>query len=66
MLDVAEGGGAEGEDRRPDLRVGDDLDAEDIGQSGSAVVAEGAKDEVLALLVEDEDARYHGWSCWRG
>jgi hypothetical protein len=32
------------------------LDAEDIGETRAAVVPEGAKYEVLALLVEDENA----------
>lgn len=39
VLDMAEGGRAEGQDRRADLRVGDDLDAEHIGQARSAVIA---------------------------
>jgi hypothetical protein len=59
VLDMAEGGGAESQDGRADQRVGDDLDAEDIGETWAAVVAEGAKDEVFALLVEDEDTRDH-------
>lgn len=59
VLDVAEGGAAEGEDGRPDLGVRDDLDAEDVGETGPAVVPKGAEDEVLALLVEDEDAGQH-------
>lgn len=59
MLDMAECGGPKSQDGRADQRVGDDLDAEDIGESWAAVVAEGAKDEVLALLVEDEDTRDH-------
>ena len=60
MFDVAEGGGAEREDRRADLRIRDDLDAEDVGEPGPAVVAEGAEDEVFAFLVEDKDAGDHG------
>jgi hypothetical protein len=35
------------------------LDAEDVGEPRAAVVAEGAKDEVLALLVEYQDTRKH-------
>lgn len=57
---MAKGGAPEGQDGRAHLGVGDDLDAEDVGETGAAVVAEGAEDEVLALLVEDEDARQHG------
>lgn len=57
---MAEGRGAEGEDRRAHLGVGDDLDAENVGEARAAVVAEGAKDEVLAFLVEYEDAGEHG------
>ena len=56
---MAEGGRTKSQDGGADQRVGNDLDAEDIGESWAAVVAEGAKDEVLALLVEDEDARDH-------
>jgi hypothetical protein len=59
VLDMAECGGTESQDGRADQRVGDDLDAEDIGETRAAVVAEGAKDEVLALLIEDEDTRDH-------
>jgi len=73
---MAEGGGAEGEDGRAHLRIGYDLDAEDVGEAGAAVVAEGTEDEVLAFLVENENAGKHGgggaidvrgpvnvWSC---
>ncbi len=56
---MAKGGGTKGEDGRADLGIGDDLDAEDVGEAGAAVVAEGAKDEILAFLVEDEDPRQH-------
>ena len=59
VLDMAEGGAAEGQDGRPDLGVGNDLDAEDVGEAGAAIVAKGAEDEVLALLVEDEDSGQH-------
>ena len=44
MLDVREGGGAEGEDGGADGRVGDDLDAEDVGEAGAAVLSVGAED----------------------
>ena len=60
MADVREGGGAEGEDGRANVDVGDYLDAEDVGEAGAAVGAVGAEDEVLAFLVEDEDAGDHG------
>jgi len=60
VFDMAEGGAPERQDGRADLGVADDLDAEHVGEAGAAVVAEGAEDEVLALLVEDEDARQHG------
>ena len=56
---MAEGGAAEGQDRGSDLGVADDLDAEYVRQSWSAVIAEGPEDEVLALLVEDEDPGEH-------
>ena len=59
MLDVTEGGGAEGEDRGADGGIGDDLDAEDVGEAGTAVLAVGTEDEVLAFLVEDEEAGEH-------
>lgn len=57
---MAESRTSERQDRRADLGVGDDLYTEDIGEAGAAVVPEGAEDEVLALLVEDEDSRQHG------
>jgi hypothetical protein len=59
MLDMAEGGAAEGQDGRTNLRVRDDLDAENIGEARSAVVPEGTEDEVLALLIEDQNAGQH-------
>lgn len=57
---MAEGCRAKRENGGAYLGVGDDLDAEDVGKARAAVVAKGAKDEVLALLVEDEDSREHG------
>ncbi len=59
MLDMAKGRRAESEDRRPDLGIGDDLYAKHIGKAGSTIVAKGAEDEVLALLIEDQDAGEH-------
>lgn len=53
---MAECGGPEGQDWRADLGIANDLDAKDVGKTGTAVVAKGAEDEVLALLIEDEDA----------
>lgn len=44
VLDMAEGCGSESEDRGPHLGVGNDLDAENVGQSWSTVVAKGAED----------------------
>lgn len=55
VLDMAEGRRAQGQDRRADLRIGDDLDAEDVGKARAAVATEGAKYEVLALLIEHKD-----------
>lgn len=63
MLNMAKGRGAQSEDGRADLRVGDDLDAEDVGQAGAAFGAKGAEDEVFAFLVEEKNAGEHfGWS----
>ncbi len=59
VLDMAEGGAAEGEDGRSHLGVADDLDSEHVGESRSAIVAEGPEDQVLAFLVEDEDSGQH-------
>lgn len=59
VLDMAKGRASERQDGRPDLGVGDDLDAEDVGEARPAVVAKGAEDEVFALLVEDEHAGEH-------
>jgi hypothetical protein len=56
---MAECGASEGEDRRADVGIRDDLDTEDVGEAGAAVGSEGAKDEVFAFLVEDQDAGYH-------
>ena len=51
--------GSKRQDGRPNLGVGYDLDAEDVGEPRAAIVAEGAEDEILALLVEDQDTREH-------
>lgn len=40
--------------------VGDDLDAKDVRQTGTAVTSESAEDEILAFLIEDQDPRQHG------
>jgi hypothetical protein len=59
VLNMAERRGAEREDRRAHLCIRYYLDSEDVGEAGAAVVAEGAKDEVFALLIEYEDAGEH-------
>ena len=59
MLNMAEGRRAKCEDRRADLGIGDDLYAKHIGEARPAVVSKGAEDEVLALLIEDENAGEH-------
>jgi hypothetical protein len=56
---MAEGCGTEGENRRPYLGVRDYLNAEDVGEPRAAVIAEGAKYEILAFLVEYEDSGKH-------
>lgn len=65
MLDMAESCRAQRQYRRSDLRIGYDLYAKDISQSGAAIVAKGAEDQVLPFLVEDEDAGQHGGGRWR-
>jgi len=48
------------------LRVGDDLDPEDVGETvPAAVVSELPKDQVLAFLVEEKDPAEH-FSRWGG
>jgi len=42
------------------LRVRNDLNTEDVCESRPAVRAKGAKDEVLALLIEQKDPGEHG------
>ena len=52
---MAESRRSEGENGRADLCVGDDLDAEDVCKPWATIVSKGAKNEVLALLIEDEN-----------
>lgn len=59
MPHMAKGRLAKRQQRRADLGVGNNLDAKDVGEARAAVAAEGAEDEVLAFLVEDEDAGEH-------
>jgi hypothetical protein len=60
VLDMAEGGGAEGENGRAYLGIRYHLNAEHVGEARAAVVAEGAKYKILALLVEYQDSGEHG------
>ena len=53
MLDVAEGGGAKGKYGGADLRIRDDLDSKDVGESRPTVLTERPEDEILSLLIED-------------
>ena len=53
VLDMAEGGAAERENRRSNLGVADDLNAKHVGEPRSAIVSERPKNQVLALLVKD-------------
>lgn len=59
MFDVAESRRPKSEYRGANLGIGDDLDAEDVGEPWSAVVSKGAEDEVLAFLVEYQDTGEH-------
>ncbi len=59
VLDMTEGCRSKRKNRRADLRIGDDLDPENVGQAWSAVISESAKDEVLAFLVEYKDSGEH-------
>ncbi len=56
VFDMAEGGRAQCEDGTPHLGIRDDLDAEDVCQSWPTVAAECTEDEILAFLVEYQDA----------
>lgn len=60
VLDMAESGRAKRQDGRAYLSIRDDLDAKDVGQAWAAVRPEGAENQVLALLVEEQDAAEHG------
>lgn len=60
MLYMRECSRPEREDGRAHLRVGDDLDAEDVGEPvAPAVIPELPEDEVLTFLVEEEDPAEH-------
>lgn len=59
MFNVTECGRTECEDRTSDLRIGDDLDAEDVCEAWTAVISKGAEDEILAFLIENEDSGEH-------
>lgn len=59
VLDMAEGSASKGQYGRSNLRIGNDLDAKDVGEAGPTVIAKGAEDEVLALLIENEDTGDH-------
>ena len=41
------------------MDIRDDLDSEDVCKARTAVAAEGAEDEVLSLLIEDENTGEH-------
>ena len=47
------------ENGRAYLRVGDNLDAEDVCEPGPAVVAKRTENEVFAFLIEDENTGQH-------
>jgi hypothetical protein len=59
MFYMAECGRSKGQYRRPNLGIGDDLDAENVCESRAAVGTKCTEDQVLALLVEDEDTAEH-------
>ena len=59
MLDMAESRRAQSQYRRSYLSIGDDLDAEDVSQSRTAVGTKGSEDEVLPLLIEDQNTAEH-------
>lgn len=59
VLDMAERCTSERQDRGADLRVGNDLDAEDVCKPRTAVLSKCAEDEVLTLLIEEEDPGEH-------
>lgn len=41
------------------MGIGNDLDAEDICHPWSAVISKCTEDQILALLIEDQNAREH-------
>lgn len=57
---MAKGCRTKRKNRRAYLGVGDDLDAEDVGEARTAVVTEGAKYQILAFLVEYKNPGEHG------
>ena len=59
MLHMTKSRASQRQDRTPNRRIANNLDAKDIREAWTTVVAEGAKDEVFAFLVEDEDAGEH-------
>lgn len=59
MLHMTKRRASQRQDRAPNRRIANNLDAKDISQPWATVVAEGAEDEVFAFLVEDEDAGEH-------
>lgn len=59
MLHMTKRRASKRQDRAPNRRIADNLDAKDIREAWATVVAEGAEDEVFAFLVEDEDAGEH-------
>jgi hypothetical protein len=59
MSRVAEGGASESKNWRANGGVRDDLDAEDVSEAGATVGSKGSEDEILAFLIEDQNAGYH-------
>lgn len=55
MLDMAERRASQREDWASDLSIRYNLNPEDICEARSAVIPKGAKNEVLALLIEYEN-----------
>lgn len=52
MLNMAERRRAKRQDGRSDLGVGYDLDAEDVCEAGTAIVAKSAEYKVFAFLIK--------------
>ena len=59
MLYMTESSRPQRQDRAPNRRITDNLDAKDIREAWATIVAESAEDEVFAFLVEDENAGEH-------